>query len=124
MLLSKYGLSNPGDYDHLRISRQDALSRMEELESEILSLGTVNLKAEKDYLDLSERIELIEKEKTDVEMAMDELEQTRQLIDHKSTSSLWRLLKRWMKVFREYSRNYSVEEGANSISLMIVWELR
>lgn len=83
VLLSKYGLSNPGDYDHLRISRQDALSRMEELESEILSLGTVNLKAEKDYLDLSERIELIEKEKTDVEMAMDELEQTRQLIDRK-----------------------------------------
>ena len=57
LIASRYGIQDPGSYEHPRIERQEALNQVEIIDMSIKSLGTVNLKAEQDFKELSERIE-------------------------------------------------------------------
>lgn len=99
MLLSRYGINSADDCNHPRINRQEALDRMQEIESQVMALGTVNLKAEKDYVELSDRIESVENEKTDIQTAMNELERTRDLIDAEIQA-------RFMATFEQVDQNF------------------
>lgn len=99
LIVSRYGIENPGDCEHPRTRRQEALIQIEGIESAIKLLGTVNLKAEQDYLQLSERIEHIHSEKNDVENAIDELNRTRSLIKRE-------IHKRFLETFEEVDQNF------------------
>lgn len=99
LILSKYGIEDPGEYEHSRMNRQEALNQIDEIESAIRLLGTVNLKAEKDYTELSERIEHIHNEKADVENAIEELGRAKELIEEE-------IQKRFLETFHKVDESF------------------
>lgn len=101
LIASKYGIDTPASYDHPRIERQEALTQVEGIELAIRSLGTVNLKAEQDYKELSERIDNIRNEMRDVEEAIAELNRARELIRQE-------IRKRFIETFEQVDENFQV----------------
>lgn len=101
LIASKYGIDTPASYDHPRIERQEALTQVEGIELAIRSLGTVNLKAEQDYKELSERIDNIRNEMRDVEEAIAELNRARELIRQE-------IRKRFIETFQQVDENFQV----------------
>ncbi len=99
MLFSRYGILNADDSDHPTMNRQEALDKLQDIESQVTALGTVNLKAEEDYLELSDRIENIGNEKADVQAAISELERARDLIDTE-------IQKRFIATFEQVDQNF------------------
>ncbi len=99
LILSKYGIENAGEYEHSRMNRQEALNQIDAIESAIQLLGTVNLKAEKDYTELSERIEQIQNEKADVENAIEELGRAKELIGEE-------IYKRFLETFHKVDESF------------------
>ncbi len=99
LIMSRYGIADPDTYEHPRIERQETLLQIESVEAAIKFLGTVNLKAEEDYKELSERIERIHSEKTDVEDAIGELRQARELIQRE-------IQKRFTETFEKVDENF------------------
>ncbi len=105
MIKSRYGIASPDTYIHPRISRQEALPQIENVETAIQNLGTVNLKAEKDYEELSKRIEQIHNEKTDVEHAINELKRALKIIQKEIaigfTNTFEAVNQNFQRIFRE-----------------------
>jgi chromosome segregation protein len=99
LIFSKYRIEKPGDYEHTRMNREEALKQIEEIEASIHLLGTVNLKAEKDYMEISDRIEHIQNEKADVEAAMEELGRTKEFIEED-------IQKRFLETFHKVDESF------------------
>lgn len=101
LIASRYGIQDPGSYEHPRIERQEALNQVEIIDMSIKSLGTVNLKAEQDFKELSERIEGICSEMKDVEDAIVELNRARELIRRE-------IEKRFIETFEKVDENFQL----------------
>ncbi|HHX09877.1 MAG TPA: chromosome segregation protein SMC [Firmicutes bacterium] len=101
LIAARYGITDPGSCEHPRIERQEALNQVERIEMSIKSLGTVNLKAEQDFKDLSERIDNIRNEIHDVEDAIAELNRARELIRRE-------IQKRFVETFETVDENFQV----------------
>ncbi|MGI6620347.1 MAG: chromosome segregation protein SMC [Bacillota bacterium] len=101
LIVSKCGIEDPGACEHPRIAREEALSRIESIEMSIKILGTVNLKAEQDFKELSQRIDNIRSEMKDVEDAIEELNRAGELIRRE-------IRKRFIETFERVDENFQV----------------
>ena len=81
LIEQEFGLKDPGDVDHPRIPRSDGLREAEELDEQMEALGSVNLKAEEEWAELSDRIDLLTQEKADVEAAIQEINRARGMVE-------------------------------------------
>jgi chromosome segregation protein len=81
LISSEFGVNDLSTVPFERISRAEALSKTEELEEALRALGSVNLKAEEEYKEVSDRIELIALERADVEEAIEEIYRARELVE-------------------------------------------
>ncbi len=83
-----------------RLSRSAGLSKMESLDVEIKALGSVNLKAGQEYLELTDRINAITAEKDDVLTAIGEIHKARQYVEREIET-------RFTETFRQVSESFS-----------------
>ncbi|MGI6643840.1 MAG: chromosome segregation protein SMC [Bacillota bacterium] len=98
-IASEFGVINPDELPTERISRSSGVARMEQLDSALKALGSVNLKAEEELSELSDRIETIIKEKDDVLMAIEEIRKTQEHVDKEMQD-------RFLDTFRLVSDNF------------------
>lgn len=81
LVAQEFGATDLESLDHSRIPRAKGLAEAEELDAEMKALGSVNLKAEEEHGDVSDRIELIAAEKADVLSAIEEVYKARELVE-------------------------------------------
>jgi chromosome segregation protein len=81
LIEQEFGIKDPRDADHPTVSRAAGLPEAEALDNQMKALGSVNLKAEEDWNELADRINLITQEKTDVEAAILEINRARGLVE-------------------------------------------
>ena len=77
----EFGLTDLANVEHPRIPRAQGLPQAEELDGALKALGAVNLKAEEEWTDVSDRIDLINTEKEDVLSAIDEINRAREIVE-------------------------------------------
>ena len=77
----EFGLTDLASAEHPRIPRAQGLPQAEELDGALKALGGVNLKAEEEWSDVSDRIDLINTEKEDVLSAIDEINRAREIVE-------------------------------------------
>ncbi len=99
-LASEFGVTNPDEFPAERTSRSLGVAKMEELDSALKSLGSVNLKAQDELSVLTDRIETIAKEKDDVLLAIEEIRKTQEYVDKE-------MQLRFLDTFRLVSANFS-----------------
>ncbi len=73
LLLSQFGVEDHERYEGPRIPRARGLKMLEDIDGGLAGMGNVNLKAEEQYKEVSDRIGYLSEEKEDIEMAMREL---------------------------------------------------
>ena len=81
LIASEFGIRDLSGIPFEKVSRAQALSRIEEFDEALRSLGSVNLKAEEELKELSERLELIAVERADVEEAIREIHKAREVVE-------------------------------------------
>jgi len=99
-----------------RLSREEALSMVEELDRQIESLGTLNLKAEEETKALQERLEFIEREKGDVEEAIQQLVAAKEHLEKEIRSSF---LDTYEKVSKSFGEVFAELFGGGSGTLSL-----
>lgn len=77
----EFGFTEPAAVDHPRVPRAGGLQAAEGLDNSLKALGSVNLKAEEEWDEVSERIDLITTEMADVEAAIEEIGRARGLVE-------------------------------------------
>lgn len=116
-IASEFGINDPDYVRHERIPRAVGTQKLEEIDSAISALGGVNLKAEEEHAELSDRIEIINLEKEDILQAIEEINLTRELVEKEIQS-------RFMETFRLVSESFSEVFrdlfGGGSASLSLV----
>ncbi len=80
-IASEFGLDDPDGVHHERIPRATGLPKIEEIDSSIRALGSVNLKAEEEHSELTDRIDLINLERQDILDAIDEINKTKEIVE-------------------------------------------
>lgn len=81
LIEQEFGLTNPASVEHPRIPRAEGLPQAEDLDARMKALGSVNLKAEEEYAEVSDRVDLLTTEKADVEAAIEEIGRARELVE-------------------------------------------
>lgn len=81
LIEQEFGLKDIAGVEHPRVSRAEGLPLAEELDNAIRELGAVNLKAEEEYADVSDRLDLLSTEKEDVLAAIDEINRAREIVE-------------------------------------------
>ncbi|MGE5578793.1 MAG: chromosome segregation protein SMC [Bacillota bacterium] len=81
LIEQEFGMRELDEVEHPRVSRAEGLPMAEELDNAIRGLGAVNLKAEEEWTDVSERIDLLNIEKEDVLGAIDEINRAREIVE-------------------------------------------
>ena len=79
-LQTTYSIENPDDFAIQLAPRID--DEREAIMAEIAAMGEINFRAEKEYLELQERLLFLEKQKEDLHSAMESLKKTITKIDH------------------------------------------
>ena len=101
----EFGVSGAQSCDHPRIPRSEALRETEEIEGRLKSLGNVNLKAAEDYEEVKGRVDLITEEKADVEVAIEEINRARAMVEKeiemKFTETFHRVAENFSRIFQE-----------------------
>ena len=77
----EFGLTDLVEVDHPRVTRAEGLPKAEDLDNQLKALGGVNLKAEEEYADISDRIDLLTTEKADVLSAIEEINRAREIVE-------------------------------------------
>lgn len=116
-IAGEYGLEDPDDVYHKRISRSAGAQKREELDAAIEALGGVNLKAEEEHLEISDRIDIINLEKEDILQAIEEINLTRELVEKEIQS---RFLETFNLVAESFSEVFRDLFGGGTASLSLV----
>lgn len=104
-IASEFGVEDLATVAFERIARAEALSQTEELDALMRELGSVNLKAEEEYKEVSDRIELITAEKADVEEAILEIRRARELVEREMEKRFLETFNLVRSSFREIFRD-------------------
>lgn len=78
---SEFGIKDLSSVPFERVTRAQALQKTEELDEALGALGSVNLKAEEELREVSDRIELIAAGRADVEEAIREIHRARETVE-------------------------------------------
>lgn len=81
LIEQEFGIRDVALLEHPRVSRAEGLPMAEELDNALRELGAVNLKAEEEWSDVSDRIDLLNTEKEDVLAAIDEINRAREIVE-------------------------------------------
>ena len=99
LLMVQFGVEVPELYDHPRLPRPQALVAIEELDKQLADLGTVNLKAGEEYKEINNRIQLLSDEKRDIESAITELLNSKELIEKE-------IQQKFLDTFQKVAQSY------------------
>jgi chromosome segregation protein len=81
LIASEFGVNDLSTVPFERLARAEGLAKIEELDGSLRELGSVNLKAEEEFTEVSDRIELIALERADVEEAIEEIHRAREVVE-------------------------------------------
>ncbi|HHY44564.1 MAG TPA: chromosome segregation protein SMC [Firmicutes bacterium] len=81
LIASEFGVQDLSAVTFERLTRAQALGKLEELDEALRALGSVNLKAEEELKELSDRLEIIAAERADVEEAIKEIHRAREVVE-------------------------------------------
>ncbi|MGI6663710.1 MAG: chromosome segregation protein SMC [Bacillota bacterium] len=81
LIASEFGVNDLSGVSFEKVTRAQALQKIEELDEALRALGSVNLKAEEELKELSDRLEIIALEKVDVEEAIQEIHRAREVVE-------------------------------------------
>lgn len=116
-IATEFGLDDPDDVYHQRISRSAGAQKMEEIETALRALGGVNLKAEEEHSEISDRIDIINLEKEDILQAIDEINLAKELVEKEIQS---RFMETFKLVSESFSEVFSDLFGGGTASLSLV----
>ncbi len=119
LLSTQFGIGNFQEYEGPRMPRASGLAAIEELDMALSRMGSVNLRAEDDCKEVSDRIGFLTVEKEDVERAIEELLKAQVLVEKEIER---RFITTFQKVAASFERVFSDLFGGGTGQLILAEE--